>query len=68
MPAEDFWMMRADRRWVCLNLLSNNRLDDPAIEGVVITIRDVTESRNNGRARLSISRGQLGVAAGGFRR
>ena len=53
MPAEDFWMMRADRRWVCLNLLANNRLDDPAIGGVVITIRDVTESRNNRRARLS---------------
>ena len=51
MPAEDFWTKRGDGHWACLSLLSNNRLDDPTINGIVVTIRDVTEPRNVENAR-----------------
>lgn len=42
MPAEDYWMSRADGTWVCLSLIGNNLLDDPALRGIAVTARDVT--------------------------
>lgn len=49
--ARDFWTQRADGAWVCLNLKTTNHLDDPAIAGVVVTVRDVTGPRNRDSAR-----------------
>lgn len=55
MEAEDFWTQRADGGWICLNLKATNRLDDPAIAGIVVTVRDVTETRNRDSARSVIA-------------
>lgn len=46
MEAEDFWTQRTDGEWLCLNLKATNHLDDPAVAGIVITVRDVTDTRN----------------------
>lgn len=51
MGPEDFWTQRADGGWICLNVKSSNRLDDPAIAGIVVAVRDVTETRNRESAR-----------------
>lgn len=51
MGPDDFWTERADRGWICLSLKATNRLTDPAIAGIVVTVRDVTETRNRDSAR-----------------
>jgi PAS domain S-box-containing protein len=55
MPAEDFWLQRADGRWVCLSLLANNLLADPLVKGMVVTLRDVTERKHLEDARRVLS-------------
>jgi PAS domain S-box-containing protein len=55
MEAEDFWTERADGGWICLNLKMTNHLADPALAGIVVTLRDVTEARNRDSARGMIS-------------
>lgn len=55
MEAEDFWTQRADGRWICLNLKTTNHLDDPAVAGIVVSARDVTEARNRESARSIIA-------------
>jgi PAS domain S-box-containing protein len=55
MEAEDFWTQRADGGWICLNLKATDRLDDPAIAGIVVNVRDVTETRNRDSARNVIA-------------
>ena len=56
MPINDFWIRRPDGSWLCLSLLVNNLLDDPAIGGIVVTARDVTDHKNLERARSVTSR------------
>jgi PAS domain S-box-containing protein len=51
MEPDDFWTERPDGGWICLNLTATNHLDDPAIGGIVVTVRDVTETRNRDSAR-----------------
>lgn len=51
MEPEDFWTQLVDGGWICLNLRVTNHLDDPAIAGIVVTGRDVTETRNRDSAR-----------------
>jgi PAS domain S-box-containing protein len=51
MEPEDFWIERADGRWICLNLKATNHLDDPTITGIVVMVRDVTDTRNRDSAR-----------------
>jgi PAS domain S-box-containing protein len=41
----EFRVRTKDGRWIWLEALGTNRLDDPAIAGVVINVRDVTERR-----------------------
>ena len=55
MPAADFWVERRDGTWLCLNLVLNNLLDDPAVRGILVTARDVTDRVNFERARVSVS-------------
>ncbi len=55
MPAADFWVERRDGTWLCLNLVLNNLLDDPAVRGILVTARDVTDRANLERARVSVS-------------
>jgi PAS domain S-box-containing protein len=47
MHAEDFWTQRLDGGWVCLSVMTTNCLDDSAIAGMVVTVRDVTRNRNH---------------------
>ena len=55
MPAEDFWVERPNGTWLCLSLVLNNLLDDPAVRGILATARDVTDRVNLERARVSVS-------------
>jgi PAS domain S-box-containing protein len=55
MPAADFWLERPDGTWLCLSLVLSNLLDDPAIGGILLTARDVTDRVNLERARVSVS-------------
>ncbi len=41
----EFRMRRADDEWRWVEAVSTNRLDDPAVRGVVVNSRDVTERR-----------------------
>jgi len=41
----EFRMRRADGEWRWVEAVASNRLDDPAVRGVVVTSRDVTERR-----------------------
>lgn len=55
MPPEDFWIRRPDGTWLCLNVLVSNLLDDPAVGGIVLTARDVTQSKHREEARRVVS-------------
>ncbi len=52
--AQDFWIQGPDGGWVGLNVKTTNHLDNRAIAGVVVSVRDVTETRNRGSARRLI--------------
>jgi len=54
-PPEDFWLERPDGSWICLRLVLNNLLDDPAIAGIVLTGRRITEQVNLERTRAYAS-------------
>ena len=54
MGPSDYWVQPADRTWLCLSLLANNLLDDPAIGGVVVIARDVTARKQLEEARAAI--------------
>lgn len=64
MEAEDFWMERPGGGWICLNLKVTNHLDDPTVAGIVVAVRDVTETRNRDSARdvMAASNGALMIA------
>lgn len=55
MEAEDFWMQRPDGGWICLNLKATNHLDDPAIAGIVVTVSEMTETRNRASASVFLA-------------
>ncbi len=38
-------LLKADGTWLQVEIVANNLLDDPAVEGVVVTTRDVTERK-----------------------
>jgi len=65
LTAEDFWIQRVDGTWVCLSVLANNCLDDPAIGGIVVTLRDVTERKNLESARKVIRDATSALVRGG---
>jgi HD-GYP domain-containing protein (c-di-GMP phosphodiesterase class II) len=48
-------MQRPDGEWICLNLNTTNHLDDPAVAGMIVTVRDVTQTRNRDSARSVIA-------------
>jgi diguanylate cyclase (GGDEF)-like protein/PAS domain S-box-containing protein len=50
-PAVAYRMAHADGSWRHLESIGNNLLDDPAVSGFVVTLRDVTEQRET-EARL----------------
>jgi PAS domain S-box-containing protein len=52
---EDFWIERPDGSWSCLRLVLNNLLDDPAINGIVLTGHTITEEANLERTRAYAS-------------
>jgi PAS domain S-box-containing protein len=54
-PPEDFWLERPDGSGICLHLVLNNLLDDPAIAGIVLTGRRITEQVNLERTRAYAS-------------
>jgi PAS domain S-box-containing protein len=53
--AGDFWIERLDGTWSCVSIVTDNLLDDPAIGGIVLTARDITEHKNLERARVAVS-------------
>lgn len=59
---QDFWIERADGGWVCVNVKTTNHLDDPAIAGVVVTARDVTEHRDSARRLIDAANAALVLA------
>lgn len=61
MEPDDFWIQRADGGWICLNLKATNHLDDPAVAGIVVTMREVTESRNRDNAAGIIAAGNAAL-------
>ncbi|HXQ20644.1 MAG TPA: PAS domain S-box protein [Candidatus Acidoferrales bacterium] len=48
----EFRLHRADGSWVSVESTLNNRLSDPAVRGLVITTRDITERKQALAARL----------------
>ena len=50
MASHDFWTHMPSGRWLCLNVLDNNLLDDPDVAGIVVTARDVTDRKQAERA------------------
>ncbi|GIU86305.1 MAG: hypothetical protein KatS3mg009_0820 [Acidimicrobiia bacterium] len=38
-------LRRADGTWMTAEIVANNLLDEPSVQGIVVTIRDVTERR-----------------------
>ena len=38
-------LQRADGSWMCTEILANNLLDDPSVQGIVVTVRDITERK-----------------------
>jgi PAS domain S-box-containing protein len=57
----EFRCIHADGSWRWLEMVSQNRLDDPEIAGVVINARDVTERKNAAEA-LAKSEASLAAA------
>ncbi len=56
VPTE-FRAKHADGRWISLEAIANNMLDHPAIKGIIITARDVTERKLTEKAlRISESK------------
>ena len=45
LPPLEFRARRADGAWRHVEVVRNNRLDDPAVGGVVINVRDITERK-----------------------
>ena len=54
-PPENFWLERPDGTWICLRLVLDNLLDDPAVAGIVMTGRRITEQANLEGARAYAS-------------
>jgi diguanylate cyclase (GGDEF)-like protein/PAS domain S-box-containing protein len=38
-------LQRADGSWMYAEILANNLLDDPSVQGIVVTVRDITERK-----------------------
>ena len=45
VPQIEFWCRRADDSWRYLEATVNNRMEDPAVRGLVLNCRDTTERR-----------------------
>ncbi|WP_439621974.1 PAS domain S-box protein [Gemmata sp.] len=59
----EFRIQRTDGRWVWLEALATNHLDNPAVAGVVVNIRDVTDRREV-EAQFRETRALLETTAG----
>ena len=46
-PPVEYRIHHGDGTWRTVEVIGNNRLDDPAIQGFVVTLRDVTERRRD---------------------
>jgi len=57
IPAE-FRAKHANGNWILLEAIANNMLDHPAIQGIIITCRDITERKQVEKA-LKISEAKL---------
>ncbi|HWS45691.1 MAG TPA: EAL domain-containing protein [Acidimicrobiia bacterium] len=56
-PASEVHIRRGDGSWIDAEVIANNLLDDPAVGGIVLTIRDITErTRSEVALRRSESR------------
>lgn len=44
-PRVECRLQGADGSWLIINAIGTNRLDDPAVEGFVVNVRDVTERK-----------------------
>ena len=56
LPPVEFRARRADGAWRHVEVVRNNRLDDPDIGGLVITVRDVTERKKAEEALNALRR------------
>ena len=61
MPPSDYWVRPGGGPWLCLNLLVSNLLDDPAVGGVVVTARDVTDHRHLEQARATMRGANIAI-------
>lgn len=53
LPTE-FRLKKADNTWVCLEAIASNLLNNPSVNGIVITARDISERKKSEEAiRLS---------------
>ena len=58
LPTLDFRARRADGEWRHVEVVPNNRLGDPGVGGLVITVRDVTERKEAEKALNALRREQ----------
>ncbi len=56
LPPMEFRARRADGTWRHVEVVRNNRLDDPDVRGVVINVRDVTERKAGEEALNALRR------------
>lgn len=64
MPRTEVLTRHADGTWLTLEVIANSLLDDPAIDGVVVTCRDVT-ARKRAEAALRESEERYALASQG---
>lgn len=55
-PPIEFRMRRSDNSWCYCEAIANNMLEDPAIHGIVVTSRDITERKQAEEALAQASR------------